>query len=210
VQPDTAAAAASVTMQIPWGTILGLVGGAFGALATVILTLLGLIHRANKKNVQLKYNTLHAQLETAKEQFQRDIAAAAESNGHAIATALVQVSDLKSNFSMAVTTVQKETEQTASHLRESVLQLGERVGKYFEAHDRLRDKWEEFLREYLKIDSTRGQKMDALFRIVDQMQAAVKELTPAMNSKIEEAFTHAMSELKLYVRDQMREERNGK
>jgi hypothetical protein len=79
--------------------------------------------------------------------------------------------------------------------------------KYFEAHDRLRDKWEEFLREYLKIDSTRGQKMDALFRIVDQMQTAVKELTPAMNAKIEEAFTHAMSELKLYVRDQMREER---
>jgi len=35
----------------------------------------------------------------------------------------------------------------------------------------------------------------------------VKELTPTMNAKIEEAFTHAMSELKLYVRDQMREER---
>jgi len=83
-----------------------------------------------------------------------------------------------------------------------------RIGQYFEAHDRLRDKWEEFLREYLKIDSTRGQKIDALFRVVDQMQDAVREIPPNVNSKIEEAFTHSLSELKLYVRDQLREERN--
>jgi len=207
VQPDTAITAAAVTMQIPWGAILGVVGGAFTALATVILTLLGLVHKANKKNVQLKYNTLHAAIEATKEKFISEIATAAASNGREIAAAVAQVGDLKAHFNTAVTTVQKESEQTASHLKESVLQLVERVGKYFEAHDRLRDKWEEFLREYLKIDSTRGQKMDALFRIVDQMQTAVKELTPAMNAKIEEAFTHAMSELKLYVRDQMREER---
>jgi iron-sulfur cluster repair protein YtfE (RIC family) len=204
VQPDVVTAAA---VQIPWGTILGVVGGAIGALATVILTLLGLVHKANKKNVQLKYNTLHAAIEATKEKFISEIATAAASNGREIAAAVAQVGDLKAHFNTAVTTVQKESEQTASHLKESVLQLVERVGKYFEAHDRLRDKWEEFLREYLKIDSTRGQKMDALFRIVDQMQILVKELTPTMNAKIEEAFTHAMSELKLYVRDQMREER---
>lgn len=75
-------------------------------------------------------------------------------------------------------------------------------------HERLRDKWDEFLREYLKIDSTRGQKIDALFRIVDQMQEALREIKPVLNAKIEDVFSRAISELKVYVRDQIREERN--
>lgn len=78
--------------------------------------------------------------------------------------------------------------------------------KYFEAHSRIRDKWEDFLKEYLKIENTRGQKIDALFRIVDQMQETVKDLRPTMNTKIEESYARAISELKLYVRDQLREE----
>ena len=90
-----------------------------------------------------------------------------------------------------------------------VVQLDGRVGKYFEAHERLRDKWDEFLREYLKIDSTRGQKVDALFRIVDQMQEAIRDIRPALNVKVEETLTHALTELKLYVRDIMKEERHA-
>jgi len=81
--------------------------------------------------------------------------------------------------------------------------LEERLGEYFKAHERLRDKWDEFLREYLKIDSTRGQKVDALFRVVDQMQQAVEHIPRNVNEKIEEAFTHSLSELKLYARDQI-------
>lgn len=78
-----------------------------------------------------------------------------------------------------------------------------------QAHEGLRDKWDEFLREYLKIDSTRGQKIDALFRVVDQMQDAIRDIRPAMNTKIEDAFSRALSELKLFVRDQIREEKHG-
>lgn len=81
--------------------------------------------------------------------------------------------------------------------------IEERLDTYFKAHERLRDKWDDFLREYLKIDSTRGQKVDALFRVVDQMQTAVEHIPRNMNEKIEEAFTHSLSELKLYARDQI-------
>lgn len=77
------------------------------------------------------------------------------------------------------------------------------------AHDRLRDRWDEFLREYLKIDSTRGQKVDALFRIVDQMQDSLRDIRPALNTKVEDSFSRAVSELKVYVRDQIREERKN-
>jgi hypothetical protein len=98
------------------------------------------------------------------------------------------------------------------NMKESVVRLEvrleDRIGKYFEAHERLRDKWDEFLREYLKIDSTRGQKVDALFRVVDQMQDTFKEIRPTLNSKIEDSFARALSELKVYVRDQIREEKH--
>lgn len=117
------------------------------------------------------------------------------------------VAAVRTDFSNQLAMLQKDLETKSSQLDANVLQLVERVGKYFAAHDRLRDKWEEFLKEYLKIDSTRGQKIDALFRVVDQMQTAVKDIPPAMNAKIEEAFSHSLSELKLYVRDRIQEER---
>lgn len=119
------------------------------------------------------------------------------------------VDSVRVDFSNQLALLRKDLETKSSQLDAIVLQLGERVGQYFAAHDRLRDKWEEFLREYLKIDSTRGQKIDALFRVVDQMQTAVKDIPPAMNAKIEEAFSHSLSELKLYVRDRIQEERKS-
>jgi len=96
---------------------------------------------------------------------------------------------------------QKQLDEKTEHNHELVVQLSERVDKYYSAHERLRDKWDEFLREYLKIDSTRGQKVEALFRVVDLMQKAVDGIPRNLNSKVEEAFTHSLSELKLYVRE---------
>lgn len=106
--------------------------------------------------------------------------------------------------------MQKNIEDQLSEYKLEIESLKANREKYFEAHNRIRDKWEDFLKEYLKIDSTRGQKIDALFRIVDQMQETVKDLRPTMNLKIEESFARSISELKLYVRDQLREEDHGR
>lgn len=111
-------------------------------------------------------------------------------------------------FRLLYKALQRRIEEKTAHNHELVIQLGGRVSEYFKAHERLRDKWDEFLREYLKIDSTRGQKVDALFRVVDQMQKAVEVIPRNMNEKLEESFTHSMSELKLYVRDLMAKERS--
>jgi hypothetical protein len=102
----------------------------------------------------------------------------------------------------------RRLDDKTTHNHELVVQLEGRVSKYFEAHERLRDKWDEFLREYLKIDSTRGQKVDALFRVNDQMQKVVDSIPRHVDSKIEEAFTHSLSELKLYIRELMAKERS--
>lgn len=92
-------------------------------------------------------------------------------------------------------------DEKTAHNHELVTQLEGRIEKYFEGHERLRDKWDEFLREYLKIDSTRGQKVEALFRVVDQMQKIIESIPRNLNDKIEDAFTNSLSELKLYVRE---------
>lgn len=110
---------------------------------------------------------------------------------------------------MLLKSYRKSVDKQFETLVSDVHNLEERLGKYFEAHERLRDKWDEFLREYLKIDSTRGQKVDALFRIVDQMQETLRDIRPSLNAKVEEMISHALSELKLYVRDLMREERDA-
>lgn len=115
-----------------------------------------------------------------------------------------------------VTADAKNTEQLVARdeekfqqVHELVVQLEKRVGRYFDAHERLRDKWDEFLREYLKIDSTRGQKVDALFRVNDQMQKVVDSIPRHVDSKIEEAFTHSLSELKLYIRELLAKEKSN-
>ena len=105
--------------------------------------------------------------------------------------------------------IDEKLEEKFSRIHELVVQLKGRVDKYFDAHERLRDKWDEFLREYLKIDSTRGQKVDALFRVNDQMQKILDALPRHVDSKIEEAFTHSLSELKLYVRDLLAKEKSN-
>jgi hypothetical protein len=96
-----------------------------------------------------------------------------------------------------------------ANTNEKVVKLERLVEMQQQAFDKLRDKWDEFLCEYLKIDSTRGQKIDALFRGVDEMREGIREIRVGLNSKIEDSYSRALSELKLYVRDIKREERNG-
>jgi len=96
-----------------------------------------------------------------------------------------------------------------ANLKEKVVQLEKQTEQQAQAFDRLRDKWDEFLCEYLKIDSTRGQKIDALFRGVDEMREVIRDIRLNLNSKIEDSYARAASELKLYVRDLMKEGRNG-
>ena len=149
--PDPAA-----VVEVPWGTILGVVGGAFTAYGTLLALLVRQLFKASQKNTNEKFANLQEKI-------------------------------------------------TQEH--ELVLKLDKRVDQYFSAHERLRDKWEAFLRDYLKIDSTRGQKIDALFRVVDQMQEILRDVRPAMKQKIEESFTHSLDALKLYVRELLAQEK---
>ena len=113
---------------------------------------------------------------------------------------------LHSTMSKRIDDALEKLDDSAKQTDADMVKLEERLKEYFLANDRLRDKWDNFLTEYLKIDSTRGQKLDAVFRVLDNMQDTVRELPKNMNDKIEESFTHSLSELKLYVRELMAKE----
>lgn len=98
------------------------------------------------------------------------------------------------------------TQEKLESMVSKALELDRRIGESFAVHAKLRDKWDEFLREYLEIDIGRSKKVEALFRIVDQMQATLEEIRPTLNTKIEEMIMRVIAELKLYVRDFIAEE----
>lgn len=73
--------------------------------------------------------------------------------------------------------------------------------------DSVRNKWEDFLKEYYSLDTTRSNKLEAAFRRVDELKTTVGELRPAVMRKIEENILTARNELRddmrMYVRDQI-------
>jgi len=113
---------------------------------------------------------------------------------------------LHSSMSKRIDDSNKKIGDSTKQFAVDMVKLEGRLSEYFKANEKMRDRWDTFLTDYLKIDSTRGQKIDALFRVIDQMQDIVRVLPKNMNSKIEESFTHSLSELKLYVRELMAKE----
>lgn len=125
-----------------------------------------------------------------------------------------RLDDRLKNIESNAEEAERRLEDRLKRIADDIKEIDDRANMYFKSNENLRDKWEEFLKEYMKIDNTRGQKVDALFRVVDQMDNTVRELRPAMDSKMENLFARALSELKLYTHDRVRSEmkesaRNG-
>lgn len=187
------------TVEIPWSLISAIAGGVLSVFGAVLLVMVKRMLKTDQKRQEERFESLKKEMTTA------------------IESARVRYEDFKEQatqrFADYKETVDNSLQTAAEHVdgklqtnAEYVVQLEERFGSYFKAHERLRDKWDEFLREYLKIDNTRGAKVDALFRITDQMQDVLKELRPALNNKVEEMISHTISELKLYIRERVQDE----
>ena len=187
------------TVEIPWSLISIIAGGMLSVFSGALLVMVKRMLGADRKRQEERFESLRSEMTTA------------------IENSNVRYEDFKGQvtqrFEDYKETVDNSLQVAAEHVDgklqtsvKYVVQLEERFGSYFKAHDRLRDKWDEFLREYLKIDNTRGAKVDALFRITDQMQDVLKELRPALNDKVEEMISHTISELKLYIREQVQDE----
>lgn len=76
--------------------------------------------------------------------------------------------------------------------------------------EKMRDKWEQFIRDDAAMEATRGRKVEALFGVVDSIKENVRGLPVAMSTKMDEMFRAAREELRSdarkYVRDQLREQ----
>lgn len=70
--------------------------------------------------------------------------------------------------------------------------------------EKLRDKWEKFIKEDAAMEATRGRKVEALFGVVDSVKDTVRGLPDAMNHKMDEMYRDMRKELKTDVRDEVR------
>lgn len=64
--------------------------------------------------------------------------------------------------------------QNAS-IEQQIKKLEERLQSYDNALERVRDRWDQFLREYVKIDNSRGSKIDAMFRVLDTVNEKIRQ-----------------------------------
>lgn len=129
-------------------------------------------------------------------------ATAAQQKAASNALELVKT-DLTSRIGVAIQLL----EQSAEHLREKQDHIATDAKDMLAKIDGIRDKWDDFLKEYYQLDTTRANKLEAAFRRVDELKTSVGELRPAMMRKLEENLLTARNDLRddmrTYVRDQI-------
>lgn len=54
--------------------------------------------------------------------------------------------------------------------------LEDKVNTYERTTERMRDRWDQFLRDFMKLDTSRGSKIDAMFRVLDTVNESIKQL----------------------------------
>ena len=187
------------TVEVPWSLISAVTGGVLTLFGGVLLVMVKRMLKTDQKRQEERFIALKKEMSTA-------IETASVRYVDFKEQAEFRFKDHKKNSDNQLQVVSEHVDDKLRIGAENMVQLDSKLGDYARAHDRLRDKWDEFLREYLKIDSTRGAKVDALFRITDQMQDVLKELRPALNNKVEEMISHTISELKLYIRERVQDE----
>jgi len=74
-----------------------------------------------------------------------------------------------------------------------------------ETMEKLRDRWEQFVREDTAMESTRGRKVDALFNVVDHIREEMRQLRPALLQRLEDLHTRSKLDLRQELRDYVRE-----
>lgn len=74
-----------------------------------------------------------------------------------------------------------------------------------ETMEKLRDRWEQFVREDTAMESTRGRKVDALFNVVDHIRDEMRQLRPALLQRLEDLHNRSKTDLHQELRDYVRE-----
>jgi len=70
--------------------------------------------------------------------------------------------------------------------------------------EKLRDKWEKFVKEDAAMEATRGRKVEALFGVVDSVKDSVRELPDVMSRKMDVMYRDVRKELKSDIREEVR------
>jgi hypothetical protein len=80
--------------------------------------------------------------------------------------------------------------------------------------EKLREKWEMFIKENAAMEATRGRKVEALFGVVDSVKTTIHSLPTVMHNKMDEMHRLSKddlrSDLRKYTRELVKESKDEK
>ncbi len=113
--------------------------------------------------------------------------------------------ELGSKIVEAEKRMQKEVDDSGKDAKESETRSLKSIEKMEKSVEKIRDKWESFRADYNSMETTRGNRVAALFRVYDELREAFQGLKPALFNKVDDVMQEGLVELKNILRDAKRE-----
>ena len=101
--------------------------------------------------------------------------------------------------------MQKAIEEAVRDGKDAEERANKSIEKMEQSIEKVRDKWERFQADYNAMETTRGNRVRALFRVYDELREAFQGLKPALFNKIDDVMQEGMVELKKIARENKRE-----
>jgi len=157
-------------------TAVGYIVAGFTALAVIIGLLMRLLFGAFKKQAEQRVKTVADKLTQIGS----------------------RVDDVEKRMQKAVEDAIKDAKDAETRSLKAIEKMDQSVEK-------IRDKWERFQADYNAMETTRGNRVRALFRVYDELKEAFQGLKPALFSKVDDVMQEGMVELQRIAREGKRE-----
>lgn len=113
---------------------------------------------------------------------------------------------LKTEYTTQLDSLRSSAQEALETRRQCEAREHTQIEKLEEAIEKLRDRWEQFVRDDAALEATRGRKVDALFGVVDHIKEEVRGLKPIVIQRLEDSYHKIKSEVTQEIRADLRRE----
>lgn len=111
---------------------------------------------------------------------------------------------LRSEYTMQIEALRKSAQDTIEARRECELRENGALKRLEDGIEKIRDRWEQFVRDDAAMEATRGRKVDALFNVVDYVKEEVRGLKPVIFQRLDEGYRKIKTEVIQEIRADLR------
>ena len=107
---------------------------------------------------------------------------------------------LRAEYKTRLDGLAKEVADAIQDRRDCEIRGNSSVSRLQSIADKLQDQWLEFQKSAATLEATRGERLDAMFNVLDHQKDEIRGLRPAILKKQEELQQAGMEEMRLYMR----------